>query len=130
MSLLDRVVSGDEAGILCLAASHRDPRNPLRRGDRLPITVGAEYAAQAIALHAALTGVDREPRRGYLAVVNNLSWTRDRLDDIAGDLEVRARQLASTGAALQYAVSITAGGEVLLSGELMVALEKVKGGEA
>jgi predicted hotdog family 3-hydroxylacyl-ACP dehydratase len=125
MSLLDAVVAGDAGWIVCRAVSHRDPANPLRHDGRLPASAGAEYAAQAIALHAALTGLDSEPRRGFLAVVSNLSWTRDRLDDVPGDLEIRAEQLAATGAALQYAVTVIGDGRVLVMGELMVALERV-----
>ncbi len=124
MSLLDGVIGGGPDWIACLAVSHRDPANPLRRQDRLPAGAAAEYASQAIALHAQLTGIEREPRRGFLAVVNNLTWTRDRLDTVEGDLEVRAEQLAATGAALQYAVTVIGDGQVLVMAELMVALER------
>lgn len=124
MNLLDRVAGGGADWISCLATSHRDPANPLRQGDRLPAGAAAEYASQAIALHAALTGIEKEPRRGFLAVVNNLTWTRDRLDTVEGDLEIRAEQLAATGAALQYAITVIGEGQVLVMGELMVALER------
>lgn len=124
MSLLDRVVDGGPDWIRCLAFGHRDPANPLRHEGRLPAGAGAEYASQAIALHAQLTGIDKEPRRGFLAVVNNLTWTMDRLDQVESDLEVRAEQLAATGAALQYAITIVGDGRVLVMGELMVALER------
>jgi predicted hotdog family 3-hydroxylacyl-ACP dehydratase len=124
MSLLETVIGGDRDWIACTAISHRDPANPLRHDGRLPASAAAEYASQAIALHASLTGIEREPRRGFLAVVNNLSWTRDRLDDIVGDLEIRAEQLAATGAALQYAITVVGDGQILVMGELMVALER------
>lgn len=124
MNLLHAVTGGDRDWIACTAVSHRDPANPLRHDGRLPSSAGAEYAAQAIALHAQLTGIEKEPRRGFLAVVNNLTWTRDRLDQVAGDLEVRAEQLAATGAALQYAITLVGDGQVLVMGELMVALER------
>ena len=124
MILLDSVIGGDAAWIACRAVNHRDPANPLRRDGHLPASAAAEYAAQAIALHAKLTGIEREPRRGFLAVINNLTWTRDRLDLVAGDLEIRAEQLAATGAALQYAITVAGDGQVLVMGELMVALER------
>ena len=124
MNLLEAVTAGGPEWITCIATSHRDPANPLRHDGRLPASAGAEYASQAIALHAQLTGIEKEPRRGFLAVVNNLSWTRDRLDDVASDLEVRAEQLAATGAALQYAITIIGDGQILVMGELMVALER------
>ena len=125
MNLLEAMIGGDRDWIACRAVSHRDPANPLRHDGRLPASAAAEYASQAIALHAALTGIDKEPRRGFLAVVNNLSWTSDRLDTVAGDLEIRAEQLAATGAALLYAITVVGDGQVLVMGELMVALEKV-----
>ena len=124
MNLLEAVTAGGPDWISCIATSHRDPGNPLRHGGRLPAGAGAEYASQAIALHAQLTGIEKEPRRGFLAVINNLSWTRDRLDDVVGDLEVRAEQLAATGSALQYAITIVGDGQILVLGELMVALER------
>lgn len=124
MNLLEAVIGGGPDWISCRAISHRDPANPLRHDGRLPASAGAEYASQAIALHAQLTGIEKEPRRGFLAVVNNLTWTRDRLDQVTGDLEVRAEQLAATGAALQYAITIVGDGQILVMGELMVALER------
>ena len=124
MSLLNSVIGGGTEWIACTAVSHRDPANPLRHDGRLPASAGAEYASQAIALHAQLTGIEKEPRRGFLAVVNNLSWTRDRLDTVVGDLEIRAEQLAATGAALQYAITLIGDGQILVMGELMVALER------
>ncbi len=124
MNLLQSVTGGDQGWISCTATNHRDPANPLRHEGRLPARAGAEYASQAIALHAWLTGIEREPRRGFLAVINNLSWTRDRLDDVKSDLEIRAEQLAATGAALQYAITVIGDGQILVMGELMVALEQ------
>lgn len=124
MILLETVIGGDRDWIACRAVNHRDPANPLRRGELLPASAAAEYAAQAVALHAKLTGIEREPRRGFLAVVNNLTWTRDRLDRVDSDLEVRAEQLAATGAALQYAITVTGDDQLLVMGELMVALER------
>lgn len=124
MNLLNAVTAGGPDWISCTAISHRDPANPLRHDGRLPASAGAEYASQAIALHAQLTGIEKEPRRGFLAVVNNLAWTRDRLDQVTGDLEVRAEQLAATGAALQYAITLIGDGQILVMGELMVALER------
>ena len=124
MNLLESVTAGGPDWISCTAVSHRDPANPLRHDGRLPASAGAEYASQAIALHAQLTGIEKEPRRGFLAVINDLTWTRDRLDDVESDLEVRAEQLAATGAALQYAITVIGDGRILVMGELMVALER------
>ena len=69
MCLLEGVVSWDDGRIECVTATHRHAANPLRRDGRLGILCGVEYAAQAMALHAALTGggATAAPRRGYLA---------------------------------------------------------------
>jgi predicted hotdog family 3-hydroxylacyl-ACP dehydratase len=56
MVLLDRVLSRDGETILCAADSHRDPDNPLRRHGGLPAMAAIEYAAQAAAVHGALSG--------------------------------------------------------------------------
>ncbi|WP_420478899.1 hypothetical protein [Brevundimonas sp. FT23028] len=124
MRLLARVLSFDDDAILCEAESHAAPDNPLRSHDRLPITAGIEYAAQAASIHSGLVGGGGEPGRGgTLAVLTDVTWRVDRLDDVPGPLRVRAEQLARTAAALQYAFSVrTVGDESLIDGVLMIAL--------
>ena len=55
MCLLHAVESWDSSGIVCVAVSHCDHDNPLRRTDRLNSICGLEYAAQAMAVHVGLT---------------------------------------------------------------------------
>lgn len=125
MCLLARVIAYDRQSITCEAESHRDPANPLRAGDALPVTAGIEYAAQAIALHAALRKQDGGPAgRGFLAVLSDVRWTRDRLDDLEGPLLVRAELLADTGGGLQYRFVIgPAGAAPVLEGTQVIAKE-------
>ena len=54
MVLLDQVISYDEKSILCTTLSHRRIDNPLRRDGKLPAVCGAEYGAQAAAVHGPL----------------------------------------------------------------------------
>jgi len=54
MCLLDGVRSWDTARAICTASSHRDMHNPLRHRGRLGAACAIEYAAQAMAVHAAL----------------------------------------------------------------------------
>ncbi len=54
MCLLERLEFWDGDSITCIATSHRDADNPLRRGGRLHAVAGVEYAAQAMALHGNL----------------------------------------------------------------------------
>ncbi len=55
MCLLERVVACDAASIRCETRSHLDQSNPLRRNGQLASMCAIEYAAQAMALHGALT---------------------------------------------------------------------------
>ncbi len=55
MCLLERVVACDAASIRCETRSHLDQSNPLRRNGQLASICAIEYAAQAMALHGALT---------------------------------------------------------------------------
>jgi predicted hotdog family 3-hydroxylacyl-ACP dehydratase len=127
MCLLERVVYWDDARIECLTDSHRAAGNPLRHQDRLPVAMGVEYAAQAAAVHGGLlarsaAGAALKPRRGYLAVLSQVRWLVDRLDDRAAPLRVAAqRQGAGAGGAV-YEFTIHAAGQLLLDGSLMVAL--------
>lgn len=124
MRLLARVLRVEGESILCEADSHLSADNPLRSHDRLPVTAGVEYAAQAAAIHSSLTGDKAEPGRGgSLAVLSNITWHVDRLDDLDGPLRVGATRIARTGAALQYEFALeTVGGAVLIDGVLMIAL--------
>ena len=80
MCLLHSVHSADAAQLLARASSHRDASNPLARAGRLGAACGVEYAAQAMALHGALTaqagsanGVAAPSPAGYLVNVRNLA---------------------------------------------------------
>lgn len=124
MCLLDEVECCDDAGIVCLASSHRSPDNPLRRNGRLGILCGIEYAAQAMALHAALGAPSQgTPARGYLASLRSVSFSQDRLDLVPGDLTTEASCLhRETGRAV-YGFEVTDGNHCLLSGRAIVVLE-------
>ena len=127
MCLLDRVSDWDEQRIACTAVSHRDVDNPLREGGRLPIEAGIEYAAQAMAIHGTLCARARAansaPRIGYLAVLSRVEWQCQRLDEVVGELVVRAEKLMVSDGGSSYRFSLDSGGETLLSGEALVALE-------
>ncbi|HTE39651.1 MAG TPA: hypothetical protein VK629_02405 [Steroidobacteraceae bacterium] len=126
MCLLNRVIACDANVIECEAQSHRDADNPLRHGERLPIHAGIEYCAQAIAVHGALTQASpdsAEPRRGYLAVVMNVEWQVERLDDCSGPLQVFATKQVTLQQGVSYAFVLKHEGHTLLVGQAVVALE-------
>jgi predicted hotdog family 3-hydroxylacyl-ACP dehydratase len=140
MCLLERLESWDEDSVTCIATSHRDADNPLRRGGHLPAVAGVEYAAQAMALHGNLlsttdtpTAMDggsagnagavfRPPAIGYLASVRDLKLDLEDLGTVAEDLRVTARRLSGDTSGFIYEFEIRAGTRALLSGRLTVKL--------
>jgi predicted hotdog family 3-hydroxylacyl-ACP dehydratase len=123
MCLLARVLRSDEQSIVCEADGHMDPANPLRNAVGLPVTAGVEYAAQAMALHAALQRDGGGPvQGGVIAVLSDVRWRADRLDDVAAPLRVEAKLLAGTSGGRQYEFSVgRAGDEPLICGTVTVA---------
>lgn len=125
MCLLSEVVHHDNQTILCRAASHRFPDNPLRCGDRLPALAGIEYAAQTVAAHCTL--LNRSFRegtpRGLLAGARAVTLHTERLDDIDESLTILAERLIADGQRSLYAFAIKAGTRKLLSGRIAVVLK-------
>lgn len=124
MCLLARVTASDAKTISCEADNHSDPANPLRNARGLPVSAGIEYAAQAVALHAAL---EREGsgvvQSGALAVLSGIEWSVDFLDALVGPLHVQATLLAGTPGGRQYDFSVSGGdGVPVLSGVMIVAI--------
>lgn len=129
MCVLDRVEAWDAAHIRCSATSHRDPHNPLRSRGRLASVCGIEYAAQAMAVHGVLLGVQQaqaeylRPRAGYLASVRNVEAFVDRLDTFAPPLIVDAERIGGDARSVLYGFALRCGERVLLSGRAAVMLD-------
>lgn len=124
MCLLSGVTRWDATHISCVADSHRDPANPLGSGGKLPALCGIEYAAQAMAVHGALTGqVGARPRAGLLVSVRDVAERVAYLNDIAADLQVTAEQLAGGASGATYRFALHADGQELLSGRATVVLD-------
>jgi predicted hotdog family 3-hydroxylacyl-ACP dehydratase len=124
MCLLDTVEDWDDTRIVCLTTTHRSPDNPLRREGRLGILCGIEYAAQAMAVHAALnaSSCDR-PNVGYLASLRSVTFTQDRLDVVQGTLTVEATCVhRETGRAV-YGFGVKDGERGLVQGRAVVVFE-------
>ena len=123
MCLMARVVACDETSISCEADNHADPANPLRNARGLPASAGIEYAAQAMALHAALQRDGSGAiQSGAIAVLSDVSWTADFLDGVEGSLSVEALLLAGTGGGRQYSFSVgQRGAAPLITGVVVVA---------
>jgi predicted hotdog family 3-hydroxylacyl-ACP dehydratase len=123
MCLLARVVACDDTGIRCEADSHRDAANPLRNARGLPVSAGIEYAAQAMALHAALQRDGSGAiQSGAIAVLSDVAWTSEFLDGVEGPLSVEARLLAGTGGGRQYSFAVgPRDAEPVVTGTVVVA---------
>jgi len=121
MSLLSEVVHFDDESITCRAVSHRDPANPLREHGILPAVCGIEYAAQAMAVHGALSE-QRGSRPGMLAGVREVVLSVERLDDLACDLVLKARRLIGDSRHLLYEFAVHAAERELIRGRAAVVL--------
>jgi predicted hotdog family 3-hydroxylacyl-ACP dehydratase len=103
MCLLDRLLAWSPEAIHCDATSHHDPAHPLRTASGLLAPCAIEYAAQAMALHAALCAPDgTPPAHGVLASVRDTRFHAPRLDLVPGALQVHAQRLAADARQLQY----------------------------
>jgi predicted hotdog family 3-hydroxylacyl-ACP dehydratase len=122
MVLLDMVEHWSPAGIVCTAISHRDAGNPLAAEGVLDVICGIEYAAQAMAVHGALTGATAVPRLGYLASVRDLDCAVVRLDTL-GELTIAADQLHAEAGRVIYHFALTSDGRPVLSGRAAVVLD-------
>ncbi len=130
MCLLDAVRSWDRERIECASRTHRAPEHPLRAHGRLGSACLIEYAAQAMAVHAALrfpaaVRAADAPATGYgmLASARAVEfWVAD-LDAITEEMTIRAERLHSDGRGALYAFEISAGDLRLAQGRAAVLLE-------
>lgn len=124
MCLLNTVQAWSEAAIECRAISHTDGANPLRSNDQLGAAQGIEYAAQAMAVHGALlAGAEGPPRQGYLTSVRGVNLHVTRLDDLPGELDVRAERLSGDHRNILYQFSVSHQGHCLLEGRAAVVID-------
>ena len=124
MCLLDCVEAWDAQRIQCRASSHRASDHPLRANDRLGAACGIEYAAQAMAVHGALLAPpdSASARIGYLVSVRGTQLYVSRLDDIAANLQIKARCITRSENNILYQFSVSAAGILLLEGRAAVVL--------
>ena len=125
MCLLERMTSWSAERIECVAVNHRDEGHPLRTKSGLLASAAIEYAAQAMALHGALSAntAGHEPSAGFLASARDVRLQAWRLDDLAGDLVVAAERQAADGSRILYAFTMSHGGREIASGRVAVVLD-------
>jgi predicted hotdog family 3-hydroxylacyl-ACP dehydratase len=131
MFLIEQVTRFDGNGIECATTTHRDPHNPLREDGCLPAHVAIEYAAQAAGIHGGLLNRERSPdapaQMGYLAVISNLQWSVQRLDNLPGPLHIHANRTSVTAGGRAYRVRVEHAGAPIMSGDLIIALTEPGG---
>jgi predicted hotdog family 3-hydroxylacyl-ACP dehydratase len=103
MCLLHALHEWSDTHVLCSTTSQRAADNPLRSASGLLSCNAVEYAAQAMALHGAMTAAaDGPPRGGRLASVRSVKLHVPRLDTIDGPLFVHAERVAGDSGQAMY----------------------------
>src|SRR5919108_5360298 len=122
MCLLDEVTQWDDRSIACIANTHRDPGNPLRRDGRLSAVHAFEYGAQAAAVHGGLraraAGATAPP--GYLAAMRDARLHVAHLDHIAVRLVICANHLFGDGANTVYKFRVSADDFLIAEGRVTI----------
>ncbi len=130
MCLIDEVVDWNPQRIVCASSNHRSPTHPLRDADGLGPAIAIEYAAQAMALHVALsvgeaaTGADGRLPAGALVSVRNMTLRAGRLDRIGGPLSIEAEIVSGDASNALYAMRVTGDGHEWLTGRAAVVLDR------
>ena len=130
MCLLDRVESWDDFTICCRAMSHHDPANPLRRGARLDVVVGLEYAAQAMGVHVGL--LNGRPSAGgsvigYVGGVRDVTFGIEQLDYCPGELIIDATRLFADHRSFMYRFAVLCHDREVLTGRASIFLTQAPG---
>lgn len=126
MCLLDGVLDCDDTRIRCRSRTHLAHDNPLRAAGRLGAACAVEYAAQAVALHAAALRAQRGVAgrvQGMLAAVRELQLLTGRLDEPAhGELDIQCTRTAAVAQGLAYDFRVDGRSGALALGRLTIAL--------
>jgi predicted hotdog family 3-hydroxylacyl-ACP dehydratase len=125
MCLLDEIISWDPERISCRSGGHRAADHPLRAHGRLGIACGVELAAQAMAVHGALTvrRSDAAPRAGFLASIRGVRLHVARLDDVQTDLICNAMRVAGDARTALYEFELRSAKMSLMSGRTTLVLD-------
>ena len=123
MCLLDGVLAWDASTIHAIGTSHVLATHPLRGEQGLHAVHLAEYGAQAMAVHGALSAKDqgrREPRPGMLVSLRGVKLAVERVDTLQGRLDVYAECLLADESGAQYTFRIEHDGVEIASGRAAV----------
>lgn len=119
LCLIERVTEQAADRIRCLARGPASACNPLLHDGQLATLHAIEYAAQAAAIHGALTN-EGAVRPGMIASVPRVAWNRPCFCGEATELAVSCfrhsadTRFAAYGFTVDDAQGVTAEGEVIL----------------
>lgn len=130
--MIGELVHWDEREIRARSRTHQSVHNPLRCEGRLASVHLAEYGAQTMAAHGALRtrAAGGLPVSALLVSVRQFEVTRDFLDDLAGPLEIIARELLGTPTGWQYEFEVWHEGEQIASGRVAALAYALPGFQA
>lgn len=123
MRLLEAIQAWDPERLHARSASHRRPDHPLRRDGGLHAVHLIEYAAQATAVHGALSAADQgraPPAGGRLVSLRDVDIGCDRVDDIEGCLDIHVEKMTGGLEGAHYLFRVLAADTVLVSGRMAV----------
>lgn len=130
MCLLEHVIMWDAESIHLTTSTHRSLENPLRSGGRLRALHLCEYGAQAMAVHGGLVaqaaGSYAEP--GLLVSLRDVRLFRDYVEDLSGELAVRAQRLLEGSGSWQYRFTVAHREMLLAEGRAAVMSAKPRDG--
>ena len=73
---------------------------------------------------ALLAGAEAAPAAGFLTSVRDVRWQRRRLDELAGDLTIRAERISGNEVNILYRFSVHGDSAKLLCGRASVMLKE------
>jgi predicted hotdog family 3-hydroxylacyl-ACP dehydratase len=123
MCLLDGVQQWDRDGIVALCFSHHQTGNPLLDQGSLPAVTLVEYAAQAAAVHAGLTGTG--PTGGqaaFIGAIKGLKLHRQRAPQDAATLFCEAKCTFNNGNGAIYQIAVRSEHALIIEGRLVLVM--------
>jgi predicted hotdog family 3-hydroxylacyl-ACP dehydratase len=122
MCLLEDVVEWDDSRIVLTTCTHQSPDNPLRVDGKLRAVHLCEYGAQAMAVHGTLKAAPGRAPPGMLVSLRSVTFAREYIHDLAGELRVEAVCLQATESSQQYSFRITHDDRTVAEGRAAVVL--------
>lgn len=124
MCLLEDVVQWDHSRIVLTTSTHRSLDNPLRVDGKLRAVHLCEYGAQAMAVHGALKAAPGRAPPGMLVSLRSVTFAREYIHDLAGELRVEAVCLQASESSQQYSFKVIHDDQTVAEGRAAVLLTR------